>query len=68
MRKTTMKLQEVRAIAQQHNIKPEGQSKADLIRKIQLNEGYFDCFATASNSECGQVCCQWRGDCLVSGD
>jgi len=61
-----MKLQEVRTIAQQHQIKTGGQSKADLIRKVQLQEGNFDCFASTSHNECDQLGCLWRNDCLDS--
>jgi len=38
--------------------------KARLIRKIQLAEGNFDCYGSASNSDCDQLDCAWRGDCL----
>lgn len=60
-----MKLQEVRTIAQQHDIKPGNQSKADLIRSIQQQEGNFDCFASARNQECDQLDCKWRDDCFA---
>ena len=60
-----MKIQDVRNIAKQHNIKSGGQSKTELIRKIQLHEGNLDCFATASYSECDQLGCLWRDACVV---
>lgn len=61
-----MKLEEVRAIAKLHSIKPGKSSKADLIRSIQAVEGNFDCFATACNGICDQAGCSWREDCLTS--
>jgi hypothetical protein len=39
-------------------------SKKDLIRNIQRSEGSFDCFGKATNKECNQAACCWRGDCL----
>jgi len=59
-----MKLQEIRTLARQHQIKTDGLSKADLIRRVQLQEGNFDCFASAVHNECDQQGCLWRNDCL----
>jgi hypothetical protein len=59
-----MKLGDVRSIAKSHSIKPDHLSKAELIKSIQSEEGNFACFATASNGECDQVGCLWRGDCF----
>lgn len=42
-----MKLQEIRAIAKQHQINSSTLSKIQLIREIQRQQGNFDCFATA---------------------
>lgn len=63
-----MKLEEVRAIAKSHRIKPGHLSKTELIKTIQSGEGNFDCFATACDGECDQVNCLWRGDCFASAD
>jgi hypothetical protein len=59
-----MKLQDIRAIAQNIRIKPNGASKGELIRKIQRGEGNFDCYATASLGICDQSACLWRKDCF----
>lgn len=63
-----MKLQEIRTIAQQHNIKTGNQSKVALIRKIQLHEGNLDCFATGIHNDCDQPACLWRNDCSVASE
>ena len=60
-----MKLEEVRASAKSHGIKPSRSSKAVLIKSIQTKEGNFDCFATAYNGVCDQVGCSWREDCFA---
>lgn len=59
-----MKLQDIRTIAKNHNIKISGAAKADLIKKIQLQEGNFDCFGAALNDVCDQTECLWREDCI----
>lgn len=61
-----MKLQDIRAIAHRLQIKSSGQTKADLIRTIQRQEGNFDCYGSTDNGECDQSDCLWRGDCLAS--
>ena len=62
----TMKLQDIRTIARHLHIKSNGQSKTDLIRTIQLQEGNFDCYGSASSGECDQSGCTWRDDCFAS--
>lgn len=62
-----MNLQQLRAIAQQHDIKPGKLAKDALIHAIQRQEGNFDCFASARSGECDQTACLWREDCLASG-
>jgi len=59
-----MKMEEVRSIAKSHGINPAKLSKAKLIRSIQMQEGNFDCFATAYDGECDQDDCCWREDCF----
>ena len=59
-----MKLEEIRAIARSHSIKPGNTSKIGLIRMIQAAEGNFDCYASASSGECDQASCSWREDCF----
>jgi hypothetical protein len=61
-----MKMEEVRTIAKAHSVKPERLSKADLIKRIQVDEGNFDCYATAKNGECDQLNCIWREDCFAA--
>ena len=61
-----MTQEEVYAIAKQHQIEFSGSSKNEIIRKIQLKKGQFDCFATAYDGECKYVGCQWRGECFVA--
>ncbi len=59
-----MKLAEICSIAKTRNINPGKLSKTELIKSIQVHEGNFDCFATASDGECDQLGCSWRGDCF----
>lgn len=59
-----MRLEVVRAIAKSYDINPGKRSKNDLIKVIQVNEGNFDCFATACQGVCDQIKCLWRTDCL----
>ncbi|MBI3481118.1 MAG: SAP domain-containing protein [Nitrosomonadales bacterium] len=61
-----MKLGDIRSIAKSHHIKPGHLSKAELIKSIQINEGNFDCFATACNGDCDQSGCLWRDDCFAA--
>jgi hypothetical protein len=59
-----MKLQEIKAIANQRGIDPGRMRKDELIKAMQRAEGNNDCFGTALSIECGQVSCLWRTDCL----
>lgn len=59
-----MKLQEIRAIAKQHQINSSGLSKIELIHEIQRKEGNPDCFGTAYDGVCDQLGCLWREDCF----
>ena len=58
-----MKLEEIKEIARQHDIKVGKLKKAELVRAIQSAEGNDPCFATGQASECGQAECLWRADC-----
>lgn len=58
-----MKLEEIKEIAKQHNIKVGKLKKADLIRAIQLAEGNEVCFESGKSADCGQPDCLWRSDC-----
>lgn len=58
-----MKLDEIRELAKQHNIKVGKMKKAELIRAIQQAENNHVCFETAQADTCGQATCLWREDC-----
>jgi hypothetical protein len=58
-----MKLEEIKGIAKQRNIKVGKMKKAELVRAIQLAEGNEVCFESGQSSECGQDDCLWRNDC-----
>ena len=60
-----MNMQDIRSIAKEFGLKTGKMTKIDLVRTIQLTEGNFDCFATASAGECDQTGCLWRKDCLT---
>jgi hypothetical protein len=59
-----MKLDELKEIAKQHNIKVGKMKKADLVRAIQQVENNDICFETGQADTCGQVACLWREDCV----
>ncbi len=59
-----MQVAEIKTIAKQHGVKISKLKKAELIKKIQLAEGYFDCFATPADGYCDQKECLWRSDCI----
>ena len=61
-----MNMTNIRTYANLMGINPGKLSKAELIKKIQLGEGNFDCYATARNSDCDQVNCLWREGCFVA--
>lgn len=58
-----MKIEEIKVIAKQHNIKVGKAKKSELIRAIQQAEGNLSCFDINSSDSCGQPACLWRGDC-----
>ncbi|MCG8430935.1 MAG: SAP domain-containing protein [Candidatus Omnitrophica bacterium] len=39
-------------------------SKEELIRKIQVAEGFDPCFKGIDRKGCRQSDCCWRGDCI----
>lgn len=59
-----MNMHAIRQFAKTLSVDPGKLSKPELIKKIQLAEGNFDCFGTAISGECNQVNCTWRSDCL----
>lgn len=58
-----MKLDEIKEIARQHNIKAGKMKKAELVRAIQAAENNEACFDTGKAAACGQDDCLWRADC-----
>ena len=61
-----MKVDEIKVIAKQLNIKTGKASKSQLIRSIQLAEGNLNCFATERFTDCQEHSCLWREDCGLS--
>ena len=61
-----MNMKEIRTIANSYGIKTTKLTKMKLVQAIQLEEGNFDCFATACAGECDQVNCTWRKDCFTA--
>ncbi|HHO76840.1 MAG TPA: hypothetical protein ENN05_10495 [Deltaproteobacteria bacterium] len=58
-----MKLQDIRKMAKNMGINSGSKTtKQDLIRSIQEKEGNFTCYKT--RSECHEMDCLWRDDCL----
>jgi hypothetical protein len=58
-----MKMHEIRNIAKRWgvNVNPR-RTKKDMIRDIQIEEGYEPCFAT--KAVCDQQRCLWYEDCF----
>ena len=57
-----MKIQEVRKIAKTWGVDSKvGRKKEDIIRDIQICEGYSPCFRTKDS--CAEDCL-WKEDCL----
>jgi hypothetical protein len=61
-----METNELQTLAKSHGIDDKKLSKLEVIKNIQINEGNFDCFASASSGECDQENCCWREDCFES--
>ena len=58
-----MKLEEIKEIAKQHEIKVGKMKKAELVRAIQAAEHNEICFETGQADACGQEECLWKQDC-----
>ena len=57
-----MKIQEIRKIAKTFGVDTgSGRKKQDIIRDIQISEGYSPCFQT--KNACGNDCV-WKKDCI----
>ena len=59
-----MKINAIKEIARQHNLKPGRANKGELVRAIQQAEGNFTCFGSNRVNECGEFHCLWREDCV----
>lgn len=59
-----MKIEKIRSKAKQQSAAQGKLSKIGQIRMVQLEEGNFDCFATAFDGVCDQANCLWRKDCF----
>lgn len=59
-----MKIDAIKEIAKQHQLKPGKAKKDELIRAIQQAEGNTACFGSNNANECEQLDCLWREDCL----
>ncbi len=60
-----MKMQDIRKIAKDNGLKTGKLNKTLLVKQIQITEGNFDCFASASNDYCDQPSCSWKDDCFT---
>ena len=58
-----MKMTEVKEKAKQMGMEPKKMKKTDLIRAIQKEEGYEDCYGRA-NGSCERTDCLFVEDCL----
>jgi len=58
-----MKYHEVQKMASKYGIKSVGKTKVNLIREIQVAEGNFGCFGTATDY-CDQLNCCFYAICL----
>jgi hypothetical protein len=59
-----MTLKQIKDIAHAKGVTTGNMKKENLIRSIQLAEGNFPCFGTATAGLCDQTNCLWRVDCL----
>jgi len=59
-----MNMKHIRQFAKTLNVDSGNLSKPELIKKIQVAEGNFDCYGSAVDGECDQLDCVWRNDCL----
>lgn len=60
-----MRMEDIREMAKALGVRSARMKKTELIRAVQIAEGNFPCFATASGY-CDQLGCAFREDCLSS--
>lgn len=58
-----MKVNEIKEIAKQFDLKVGKATKSELVRSIQQAEGNMQCFDNNLSADCGQHSCVWREDC-----
>ena len=58
-----MRMTEINRKATKIGLNAQGMKKKELIRAIQSAEGNVACFDT-EKSDCDQLICCWREDCL----
>lgn len=59
-----LKVDTIRSLAISNGIVAGKHTKADLVKLTRLNEGKFDCFASAYAGVCDQEGCLWRNTCF----
>ena len=58
-----MKMQDIRVIARKWGVNARiGRSKQEVVREIQIQEGFSPCFRT---KEACDYDCLWKSDCLT---
>ena len=60
-----MEFNRIRKLAKEMGINTYRMKKADIIRAIQRSENNPDCYGTERVTECGEVSCLWREDCIA---
>ena len=58
-----MLLDDIKHIAREKGIDPDGKPRWEIIRLIQVKEGYAQCFGDGEFT-CKYLDCLWREDCL----
>jgi hypothetical protein len=59
-----MNIKKIREIAEAKGVPAGDMNSTDLIRAIQRAEGYSDCYGSSRSSDCQEMKCLWRQDCL----
>jgi hypothetical protein len=54
----------IRKMANTMNINTYRMKKVDIIRAIQRTENSMECYGTERASNCDELTCLWRDDCL----
>jgi hypothetical protein len=59
-----MNIKKIREIAKAKGVMEGDMNRPALIRAIQRAEGYTECYGSFRGSECPEMACLWREDCL----